>query len=128
MASYSGLWNGVHNENHALSGSEATLLRQVGKLIKKKGFQAIAEKARELNGIAVGTTPVTSVTYNRVPASTLGPSEAVKQGGLITAETATLLSGTGDTDEQTEVANLFAYSSSPTYVADLANNGATSIG
>ena len=120
---YSGLTNGVHGIDYALSGSESTKIRQIGKMLKSIGGKVFEEKVVTLNGVAVSGTPTASVGYNRVTADSTGPGQGPYGGGKIVAETKSLINAATSTTTQSEITAAMSVDSGPTYVADLSGNG-----
>ena len=120
---YSGLWNGVYNVNHSLSGAESTKIRQLGKLLKSIGGKVFEEKVVTLNGVDVAGTPTASVGYNRVTADSTGPGNGPYGGGTVAGETKSLFNAATSTTTQAAITAAMSYDSGPTYVADKSGNG-----
>lgn len=126
MASYSGLWNGVHSEDHALlaqSRNKGEEFRKLGGPFARRLYShgALGELLVTLIGAAAGSAA--SLTHKRVTARR-NLSENV-QGGLVTIETfSDVARNTTAADEAALIAAL-QQKSSPTYVVDASGNGST---
>lgn len=123
MASYSGLWNGVHSENYALQVGRSPLDRKIGRVLKKRSNTRVREAidtvqaSQSINGAA-------AVTYPRVQ-GTADPGNPGVQGGAVTVETVTQIAAASSTTaaDVTKVDDIVAFENQPTYPVDLGGNG-----
>lgn len=122
MADYSGLWNGVHNENYALQVNKAPIEKKVNKYLRRNRYGA--RKFRELlvtlvNG-AVGATAADTVTQRTAVADTTNNV----QGGAAAIGTRTFINRATVAGDVTAVNAALTHDSQPdTYPVDTSGNG-----
>lgn len=115
MVSWAGLWDNVHGEAYALTGSQENLKRRISRILEKPGARALQELMLTLNGAAAGSAA--SATHTRVEAD-VDRTTAVVGGGVRTVETVTDVSRNTDAADKTEIDTIlndsFAPSTYPT--------------
>lgn len=124
MASYSGLYDGVHGSPHALLadtvaiGNNATQLARV--LARRPyGRGKLRELMLTLNGAAAGSSAVD--THKRVDWTP--ELDGVAGGGLVTIETFTNVSRVTTADDKSDIDRALALTSRPTtYVTERSGN------
>lgn len=119
MTSYSGLFNGVYGEDHALIGTrnvETNLARQ----FRRRGASALREIMQALNGAVAGSNA--TAQYKRAKAER-SLDENV-QGGQREIETVTLVNRNTTSGDETSIDNIFDQTSVPSsYPVDKAGVG-----
>lgn len=124
MPSYSGLFNGVYGEDHALlattvnkQNAETLLSRLFARRLYSRG--ALGEIINTLVGGASGDAA--ALSHKRVEARQ-DLSQNV-QGGLVPIETFEDVDRNTSATDVTDITNALTQKSSPTYVADASGNG-----
>lgn len=125
MPSYSGLFDGVHGEPHALL-SDTTKIgnarTQVARLLAKRpyGRATLRELMLTLNGAVAGSTA--AATHARVQHER--DLEGPRPGGLIPIETYEAVNRATTADDKSDIDAMLSLSSQPTtYVEDVAGVG-----
>lgn len=101
---WSGLTDNVYGEAYSTLGGEATLIRKLGKMLKKPGMRRIKELMLTLNGAAAGSAA--SSTYPRVQAE-VDVGNPLVNGGARTIETVTVISANTTAADKTELDNAY---------------------
>lgn len=111
MATYTGLWEGVFGQAHALTGTKSALKRNISRVLRKNGARGLKELMLELNGAAAGQAA--SSTFKRVSHDT----DPYGLGGTRAIDTVTVLSRNTASADETEIdtvlVGVFAPSSYP---------------
>lgn len=122
MASYSGLFDGVHGSAHALltnkTGNAETMIARL--FSKKSGQRAVLRELMvTLTGATAGSTA--AVTNKRVQAAADVDNNV--QGGARVIETDTLVNRVTTSADATRILGALQLSSQPTYPVDASGNG-----
>lgn len=124
MPTWSGLWEGVHNQAHALTGAQENIKRRLSRILEKPGARELQELMLTLNGATAGSAAL--ATYKRVEAA-VDRTTAVVGGGSRTIETVTVVNRNTAAADKTEIDTIlndsFAVSSYPN-----SGDGRTQIG
>ena len=119
---YSGLWNGVNNENYALQVDKAPVEKKVNKYLRRSRYGA--RQFRELlvtlvNG-AVGATAADTVAQREAVADT----DNNVQGGAVNIVDRTFINRATVASDVTAVNTALTHDSQPdTYPVDISGNG-----
>lgn len=122
MAAYSGLWNGVHGENHALLVDKSGCEKQVNRVLRRSryGARAFRELLVTLVNGAVGATAADTVAQRQAVADVNNNV----QGGQVTISTRTVVNRATVAGDATALATALTHDSQPdTYPVDASGNG-----
>jgi len=124
MASYSGLFDGVHGAPYTLLVNRSTQVRHAGRVLKRRGMTRPREA---VDTIVAGSSinGAAAVTYKQV-AGTVDPGNAAAGGGAVTIETVTKIAAaqTTSASDATTADKMSAFSNRPsTYPTDASGNG-----
>ncbi len=124
MASYSGLWNGVHGGDYALQTARSPLNRALGRVLKRRSMIRLKEAidrvaaSSSINGAA-------AVNIFQID-STATPGSAVVNGGVRTVNTVARIAASQSTTsaDAANVDEVVAFENQPqTYPTDASGNG-----
>lgn len=124
MATYSGLWDGVHEEAYALQVNRNPLNRRIGRELRKRGLTRVREVIDTVKS-GESINAAAAVNYKRVQANA-DPGEPIVNGGAITIETVEQIAAASTTSagDATTIDNIVGFDTQPTtYPADLSGNG-----
>lgn len=125
MATYSGLWDGVHSTPYSLQTDRSPLNRQLGRMLRK-GNRSLTRLREVIDTVAASQSinGAAAVTYKRVE-GTVDPGNPSVQGGLVEIETVTQIAGSSSTTaaDVADVDALVNFDTQPTYPADASGNG-----
>lgn len=122
MTAYSGLWNGVHGENHALLSGENTSIKQdIRRIMRRQGARKLKELMLTLNGASAGSAAL--ATYARVEA-VQGLGSITNLGGVREIETVTVVNRNTASADKTMIDGVINDQTKPSsYPTDASGNG-----
>lgn len=119
MAGWAGFW-GNAADSHSLLTNRNPLETAMGKLLRRPSMKKLAVAMKALNGAAAGgatTASVKRVDHND------GVKAVGSMGGLVEINSATVISGTSTSTQETRIDAIIDFDTKPTYVRDLSGNG-----
>lgn len=123
MTAYSGLFNGVHNENYALLVDEAPGRKHLSRILRKskRGMRVTQELLLTTIGAAAGSAALAQ--HRRVKAVAT-PGGTNSQGGVRTIETVDLINRNSAAADVTALKAIVDRATKPsTYPTDASGNG-----
>lgn len=118
MASWSGLWNDEHGEDHALLVDKTSIRKRASLLFRQRGAGVLKELMLTLNGAAAGSTAL--LTRTRVEAK-VGLTEEL--GGVVDIETVDLVNRVTTAADKSDIDTVLSESREPSsYPTDPSGN------